>query len=436
MKSFKHYINNKSVVVGVVCCLIILSGLISMVTLASMKEEPVQKEKKIEPLAIEVQTIEFRDYPTSIIGYGTVVCRDLADISSEISGKIVWVNPESEAGQWVKAGDVLFKIDSADHRLRYRRAMAEEKEIRQNIQNLSFQYDFEKERLADLDRNETLALSQFKRVKSLFETDNVVSQYDLEKAEMDLNSARLSKKELKKQLILYPGQIQIENFRLEASKTKLEQNRLNIERCEIKAPFSGRIKTSLVETGMHVEQATPLVTLCDDSTLEIQVSITAGDLDILTNSSDPEEISGAECTISWIDIGTPYRLKGSVDRIIKYNESTRTLLCAVSIRPETLKDNKTSFSIMEGMFCEVRINGKPLTQVVKLPYKALLDQTNVYKVAHNQLQRATVTVARQIGNTIFVNSGLVQGDQVVVSHVPEADETRQIRIINQDVIHE
>lgn len=426
MTVIKKLKNSKSGAAWAICSLIIISGIVCMAALAGMKEEPVQKQKEVKPLAIEVEHVRFNDYPTQIIGYGTAVCPDTAEISSLVSGKVVWVNNMSEAGKKIRAGETLFKIDPTDFRLLYRKTAARENEIRQNIQNLTQQLALDRERMKNLNRNEALAASHFKRITSLYKEDRLVSKFDVEKSEMELIAARLSVKQLAKQVKLYPGQIEIERFKLESYRAELEEIQKKIDRCDITAPFSGRIKLNLVENGVYIEKAAPVITLCDDESLEIHVPVSADDLDILTGSTDPNAVCGSECAIRWIDIGKPYRLCGRVDRIVKFNESTRTFLAAVEI------SSKNSH-IMEGMFCEVGISGRPLTQVVKLPHNALLKDHTVFKVAGNRLEKASVTVSRQIGADIFVTKGLVSGDQVVVSQVSETDFSRKIRIISQEI---
>ena len=52
---------------------------------------------------------------------------------------------------------------------------------------------------------------------------------------------------------------------------------VNLQRCRVTSPFTGRIKTASVEIGQFVSPGQPLVTLADDTLLEIQVPLDAGD---------------------------------------------------------------------------------------------------------------------------------------------------------------
>lgn len=411
---------------GIVCGLIILSGAAGMGILAGMKEEPVQKEKQIKPLAVQVQEIVFDDFPIHIEGFGTAVCRDITEISPDISGKVVWVNPDLETGRKLEQGQILFKIDPIDLKLKQKRIQAQVEEIRQNIKNLTFQYEVDREREKEIERNQKLALSRYERLKSLYDKGRFATRVELEKAQMDLNTVKLSKLEMEKQLTLYPGEIQIEQFRLESCRADLDEIRLNIDRCVIRAPFSGRVKKCLLENGMHVDKAVGVVTLCDETSLEIHVPLSAQDLAVLSDSPDPYHIQGTGCIIGWTDIDYSSSLKGSVDRILQYDGSTRTLMAAIRVLPGSLQGQVEDFRLMEGMFCRVRITGQPLKRVARLPQSALQDDNRVYKVTDNRLEMVSVEIAGRSGSDVFISSGLFKGNLVAISRISEIDQTRKV----------
>lgn len=417
-------------------CLILLSGVVAMITLAGMKEEPMQKLTPEKPLAIEVTEIQFGDYPTGVTCFGSMVCRDTVDLSPEISGRVIWVNPNLEDGLRVKKGDLLFRLDSADYENRRRQVEAQEKEIRQRIENLDFQFGMDKEQKEMLERNRALSFSQFERLEKLYASDEVVSRQAVEKIEMDLNATRLSIIQMEKQIMLYSGEVQIEKFKLESCRATLEEIDMNIQRCYVQAPFSGRVKKHTVESGMFVKKAEPAVTLCDEASLEVHITLSPKDLTMLTGASDINAVLSLPSTIQWTGSVRPMLLKGQVNRIIKYSGTTQTLVAAVALDRTNSQGTDVTPGILEGMFCEVTVKGRPLTGVAMLPHKAVMDNNFVYRVIDERLEKTRVRVVRRGSNAVFIESGLSLGDRVAVSLVSEADASRKVNIVTSESNHE
>jgi len=88
-----------------------------------------------------------------------------------------------------------------------------------------------------------------------------------------------------------------------------------------------------------------------------------------------------------------------------------------------------SLPLVEGMFCTVRIPGKQLKNVVRLPRWAVTFDNTVYIVnGENRLKTIPVTVARTEGETIYVSAGLNPGDTVITTRLIDPLENALLEV--------
>ena len=160
-----------------------------MLGLASLKEKPTRRKQKNRLFRVFVQPVAFEDFQVSTKAYGTIVSKDVISISPLVSGRVVWVNPKSEAGTFIAEGEILFKIDPKDYELKVELIQAEEKELVEDIELLISQFRFERECLPNCRRNKELAMKEYNRLKKLYKNGQLVSKTTLDEAEIKFNTA-------------------------------------------------------------------------------------------------------------------------------------------------------------------------------------------------------------------------------------------------------
>ena len=83
------------------------------------------------------------------------------------------------------------------------------------------------------------------------------------------------------------------------------------------------------------------------------------------------------------------------------------------------------------MFCEVRIPGRTLEHVYRVPRKVVnLDQT-VYAAKDNRLHTVAVTVVRYEGESALISRGLSDGDQIIITRLVDPLENSLLKITHQ-----
>jgi RND family efflux transporter MFP subunit len=220
----------------------------------------------------------------------------------------------------------------------------------------------------------------------------------------------------------------------------LETAQTNLERCEARAPFNARVNSVSLEKGQYVTPGQDVVTLADDSVLEILVPLDSRDARKWLRFKGDEtngkaawfsSLEQVPCQISWTENNNGQTWHGRLHRVVKFDQQTRTLTVAVRVNVETgKKQNPLSLPLADGMFCSVKIPGRTLQGVFQLPRQAVSFDNKVYVAVDNRLKTVPVEVARVEGESAYVAEGLNAGDMVVSTRLVDPLENALLQITN------
>ena len=439
-QSIKSPVRAKQVVFrAVICIMVLLFGLFAMKKLSSLKKPPAEAKRPEQILQVEGALVKKEDVRVVLTGYGEIKTRNTVSISPEISGRIVNVHPRLEPGEIIERGATLFNIDSRIFTATLQEANGSLEQLINSVLRLEKQFALDRERQKTIRRNQDLAQLEFKRIQQLYEVNNVGTRSGVDKAEQIYNAAVDQADQMARTLALYPLQIREAKNGIEAAKARVAIAEVNLQRCRVTSPFTGRIKTASVEIGQFVSPGQPLVTLADDTLLEIQVPLDAGDArQWLQFERKPSENPTAwfskptpvVCKLRWTETPQADPWTGILDRVVRFNPQTRTL--TVAVRPDPPKPPMTgdgSFPLVEGMFCMVDIPGKLIQQVVRLPRWSVSFDNKVYlSNEDNRLQTVPVKVIYAKDEDVFVSEGLTPGQTVVTTRLSDPLENVRLAV--------
>jgi hypothetical protein len=124
------------------------------------------------------------------------------------------------------------------------------------------------------------------------------------------------------------------------------------------------------------------------------------------------------CDIRWTEAPEGHTWTGKLDRVVNFDQQTRTLTVAVRVAGrDALSRDAARLPLVDGMFCSVGIPGKTVIGVVRLPRWAVSFENTVYVSENGRLKTRPVKVARAEGEDAFVQGGLSQGDIVIITRL-------------------
>jgi len=230
----------------------------------SIRNSPEVKDKVNEEyVLVGVAPVIVDDLVMKLKSPGEAVSDKHIILKSEVPGRIKALNVEE--GQHVKKGDLLVKLDDQEYILNLDSAEAE------RLKNLS----------------ELLLESQFSEQADITQT---IDREKLDKAEQEYESNRqlyredkITEEELDEAYRIYElvliesGQKKEEIIAaakgLTQSEISVKRVRLNLEKTNIRAPFSGIIADMKITLGEHVSGATELFTLVNIDRIQVHATV-------------------------------------------------------------------------------------------------------------------------------------------------------------------
>ena len=309
------------------------------------------------------------DLVLPILAEGTVRARSQTEIRPEVAGTVASVAVKE--GDRVKRGQLLVRLDPRDYKVAY-----------------------EESRSAYLRALGTLsveegdsALADGAKLPAL--GDDLDSQVDA------IRSGA------------YRGEIAAARTGVSAAAAAMHRAQLNLERCELRAPFAGVVSGLTLAAGEWVTAGQTLCTLTDNLRLEAEVNVLESDLGAI------EE--GRPALLAFPALAETLQVK--VDVVSPLLE-TDSRSC-----PALLRLENTSGRVRPGMFTRAAIAGRIVPDRLLVPREAVLTRDGrplVFKVADGLTQWLYVELGER--NEQFVEikrvlqgGSLEPGDPVVVS---------------------
>lgn len=215
-----------------------------------------------------------------------------------------------------------------------------------------------------------------------------------------------------------------------AADAALEKARLDLEFCEVRAPFNGRITKNFVDVGNLVGRtdATLLATLV--TTQPVYASVDASESDMLTirrryfqdyhdNRMEPGQISPGTWRPVFLSLAdeADFKTQGRIDYV---NPALSTDTATIRVR--TIFENEDGF-LLPGMFVQLRFPVN-VREALLVPQPAVLqDQAGFFVLLVNEkgiVEQRRVKAGRTEGTLRVVDEGLTSDDRVVVNGVQKA----------------
>jgi RND family efflux transporter MFP subunit len=391
-----------------------------------LKKNPVEAEPEQQALTVEAVRVEPHDERVVISGFGTVHPVNEVRITPEVAGKVVEVHPRMDQGEIIPEGETLFVVDARTYQSQVDDAQATLNQLRAQLERLAIEYKRDQQRVKTLQRNAELAQAEFDRLHKLYHEEEVGTQSAVEQAERAFRTAEDQVDIMRKGLESFPAQMQEAESALRAAEARLEQAEVNLERTEVQAPFDARIKELSLEVGQYVAPGNSVLTLSDDSVLEIPLPLNSQEARQWLRFQEEGPPAGkawfaslqpVEAVIQWTE-DPKHHWVGTLDRVLEFDYETRTLTVAVRVTGEQARSvEDASMPLVAGMFCQVDIPGKVMENVYELPRSAVTFENTVYVADDQRLKTVPVEVVHEQAGYAYVAEGLDPGDQVIVTRL-------------------
>ena len=364
-------------------------------TFVMIKSRKAPKSQETPYLGPTVDVAELVKTSRQVIvsGTGTVQPRYEVSITPQVKGRISEISPQMVAGGVLRKGELLFAMEEVDYLLAIELARASlaqtELELLRN------------ENLAEVARNEWQSL------KSAGDAPP-------------------------NPLVVYEPQLKSAKSQRDAALANVKQAEINLQRTRIFAPFNCYVRSEQVEIGQFINAGSPVAELVGTDQIEVVVPLPLDELAWLQVPRNGNTQKGSLAQVELQSGDQVYRWQGVITRALGEIDPRNRMARVVVTVDDPHSTGKSGRSLLNellpGMFVEVRLQGKELSDVIAVPRGALHDNDTVWIAdQENQLHMRNVEILRRERDEILVREGLQAGERIVLTGISGAAEGMLLR---------
>lgn len=409
------------------------------------RDKPERKKPPVRK-SVPVEIVKARPHTGSldIIASGVVIPHREVQLSARVGGEVVFKSDSLSPGRFVNKGETLLRIDDRDYQLDV--ARLEQEVARADVELERLKLDIENaDRLIKISRDVvTVRNREVARMEQL-SRNNAISVSEIDAVELAFLTAKQETTVQENQIRGFDTQAKTLKMARELALLQLQRARLDLERTEIVAPFSGVVIATHVEENANLVPGSMVATIEDTSSVEVRCSLRSEDMPFLQTSASGNEnayeLPPVPVTIEYERGGRVYAWDGVLSRQdgLGLDQSTRTLPVRIHVAnpttnriPESLSDQLAagyshtetdSLALVRGMFVKAKLHCQPARSLAVIPESVLRPGKQVWIMRDEKLAMETVRIARIEESQVYIDlthSPLQIGDQIVSSPVPGA----------------
>ena len=343
-------------------------GIGALAGISALKKPPEEKPALDTTPLVSVEEIQFQPMMFNVSSYGVVNPKYNTNLVSQVMGEITYLSDSFVKGGFVKAGDILAKIDASDYEADLLDAQA-------SIASA-------KAALVQERANVKVAETEWAQISNGTPTD----------------------------LSLRKPQLAQEIAKLKSAEAGLHRAQRNLERTVIRAPYDSLVSSREVGLGSYVSKGTPLGALLSTDIAEVRLPLADKEIQYL-------EAKGVNATVELIGnfagskqewIGKIVRSEGVVD-----SKSRMTYLVAEIVDPYGLKADKRE--LRYGTYVTANISGASAGEVTIVPRHLIVNGQVAIMDDEKLLRYIDVTMLRQEGSKVVISDGLENGMKLITS---------------------
>lgn len=414
----------------------VICGIALFAVMKVNKQRPVRLENRERVQTVRVIPLKKTAVVPRVTAYGYVEADRTWQAISEVSGKIVAMNENLKKGDFLKKGEVLFKIDTTSYGLAETRGLAELMNVDAKLKELEQSRKNTRRLLAIEKKSLDSAGQELKRKRELI-SNGYISASDLEQEERSFLAHQTTVNNLQNMLDLIPSQKKALLAQKKSGESTVSERRLDVARTEIRAPFNCRLSAVNIELYQFAAAGTVLVEAENVDRMEIPVSLTPESFMTLFPRSYGERIgqtpdmetirkaigitAGVKLPMDGIPSveweGTFSRISESMD----LKTGSLTIYITVDDPYENAIPGKRP-PLLTNMYVEVELKGQSLQERFVIPRSAVHDKKIYVCSPDNRLEIKPVVVEFNMADMSVLSHGLEQGETLVLADLVPAIE--------------
>jgi RND family efflux transporter MFP subunit len=376
-----------------VCVAILLAAAVAITVIYSTEPAAERSSaRKQTAMLVEVAAVEYGSFRPTITAMGAVRPEREIMLSPRVGGEIVALSASFTPGGFVEQGEVLLQIDPAD----YETALLQRRsELRQASADLDL----------ELGRQE-LARQDYEDLKG-----TISSEYET--------------------LVLREPQLNTARARVEAAQAAVRRAELDLERTRIRAPFAAHILSREANVGSQVSPGESLGRLVGIESYWVEAAVPVAQLrwiEFPTESGSPGAVARVRNRAAWpknvFREARVHQLIGALEQQTRLARVLVTVADPLAHEPGSAGQPP----LMVGSYVEVRIEGKPIENVIRMNRDFLRQNDTVWVNEAGVLRIRQAEVVFSDERFVYIGSGLEKSDLVVTTNLSSVFDGAELRL--------
>jgi multidrug resistance efflux pump len=401
--------------------LILLTAGAAAGALIATKPKPTPVAVAERAWLVSTQTVRPASYRPSVTLYGRVESLWSSQLTAGVAADVQQVDVVE--GDQVDRGQVLVRLDDRDARLQLAQREAELRQAEARIASEVLRHEANLDALPREQRLLNLTRSEVSRLQDLV-TKKVGAQSQLDTARQAAEKQAIALSARQQAVDEHAARLaEVEAARARAAALR-DQAQLEVERCEIRAPFNGRITQVVVSPGRRVRVGDPLVSLFDTDSLVLRAQLPARHLPVVRAAMDAQQVLLVSGEIDGVAVRA--RLRSLAGEAASGTGGVDGLFTVV----------EGAGRVSQGRFVRLELALPERDGLIALPHEAIYGADRIYVVDEDsrmrpyRVQRVGEWRDREQRVRVLVRAGdLPVGAEVVTTQLPNALDGLLVKVV-------
>ena len=340
--------------------------------------QPAPELEAPRPISVKVEpAIRTLTRPT-VVAFGEVRPAVTTELVAQVGGKVVATSSAFIEGGHFTPDDVLLSIEDTDYRAAMEEVVARVAAAKLELEQALADADVARKQLAGQSNPSPLALRE--------------------------------------------PQVARAESALRAAQTSLSLAKTNLERTQIRLPYTGRVENKFVDLGQYVNPGKVLGTVFGTDVVQVRLPLTTNQLVALAvpigyrGAAD----GGLATTLTAKIGGLVHRWQGALTGLdASIDPTTRTVYGTVVIEdPYSEISSAGDMPLAVGLYVDAEVEGRLVVDAVQIPSAGLRAGDKIFVLTgEGLLDIRQADVVHRSRSTALLSAGVEPGEQVIVSAI-------------------
>jgi len=349
-----------------------------------------------------------QDYTVTVKASGIVKAGIQSNLVAEVSGRVLNVSDDFKEGSYFNKNTVLVLIDKANYLNSVSIAESDVVANQASLKQILEEQKSSQRSLHLAKKNLALGKKEVLRLRGLW-NKRLIARSMLDAEEQKMNQLQQKLQDLQGKQNTYASRRLALEAKINSAKARLQQEKLNLSRTTVRAPYAGRVLKKNVDVGQFVSTGTVLGQVYATDYVNVELPLSLSQYALL---NIPEAFqNGAHknrkyplVTFSHSDGVHNNSWKGRIVRSsAALDTESRQITVIARIDKPFEKKRGTSAPVRIGQYLSARIKGKTFKHVFVLPASAVRHNREILLLKDNKVDIVPIKVLLNTSDAVVVD---------------------------------